>query len=577
MSRRRWALLAALVFLLAATWTFARVWRAGATLVAPAERTDGGWVTIAHCDLVAEAWIVSRGAYTLVHRPLQYFNAEHCAPVEKSLVYGPAMLTAAIVAIPAYLASGDPVLTYNVDLVLYSLIGAMAMYLLITEWTGVPAAGIVAGLLFGFHRIRMEGIQFPMDSNLAWTVLALFFARRLFTRGRWRDAAGLSLAVALQIWESMYMLLAAVFVSAPFAVWLLARYGFRTVRPAQLALVAASVLLACAVVFVPYLEVQTRFGALHRAPSEHIFTPWEAYLPSGGFFAGWFPIALIVCCLILGRRRTAGNLGGDALWALLAGGLCVALVAAGPFNNALLLLLTGNPSIHIPNAYLFLAKMIPGLDSVRKIACLSAGVLLVACELAGMGAAALIRLSKRYWAAVAAALVLAAVMEVTRPTTLGLPRTYEWQFHSIAADKDSIKFFRDLERLGNTGAIIELPVDLGVDNFTIGMSRISLSFYHHRRTTACMGSFGVPGREALVALADRLPDPEAVQEIRRLGFTTVIIDPKATGPELLQRFREQARRKDSGVRFLYWNGSIGAFTLHPREQSDAPRTPEAQL
>lgn len=572
MSRGRWAVVAALVFSFVATSTYAPIWSAGATVVAPAAPGKGGWELIHHGDVEAEAWIVSRGAYTLVHRPLRFFDSEHCAPVEKSLVYGPAMLTMAILAIPAYLVTGDPVLTYNVDLVLYSLIGAAAMYLLIVEWTGVPAAGIVAGLLFAFHRIRMADITFVMDWNLAWTVFALFFARRLFARGRWRDAVGLALVVSLQIWESMYTLLAAMFLSAPFAVWLIARYRIRTVRLVQLAFAGTSIVLASAMFFAPYLQARTHSGALHRTASQQAFTPWEAYLPSGNFFLGWFPIALIVCSLILGRRRTAGALGrGDPRWALLAGGLCAALVAAGDNNNALLLMLTGNPSVHVPNLYLLFASVIPGLDSIRKIACLSSGVLLVACVLAGMGAAALIRRSKQYWALAAAALVLAAALDVTRPSMLGLPPAYEWQLHSIAADKNSIEFFRTLERLGNTGPIIELPVNLGLQDMTIGIARISLSFYHHRRTSACMGSFAVP-REALIELADRLPEPDAVNEIRRLGFTTAIIDPMVAGTALLRRFMAQAQRPESGVRLLYSNGSIRAFTLGPIGQPDAPQT-----
>jgi hypothetical protein len=573
MSRSRWVLVAALVFSFAAIATYAPVWRAGATVVVPAQRATGGWVTISHGDLQAEVWIVSRGAYTLVHRPLHYFDSEHCAPTEKSLAYGPAMLTMALLAIPAYLVTGDPVLTYNVDLVLYSLIGAAAMYLLIAEWTGVPAAGIVAGLFFGFSRVRMLAIVHPMDENLAWTVFALFFARRLFARGYWRDAVGLALVVALQIWESMYTLLAAMFLSAPFAVWLLVRYRFRTVRLAQLAFVGASIVLAAAMLFAPYLQAQARFGALHRTAFQQFFTPWGWYLSGGHLFLGWFSIALITCSLIFGRRRTVCALGGgDPRWLLLAGGLLVAFVAAGPYNNSLLRMLTGDPSIHVPNLYLLLESVIPGLEALRKIQCLSSGVLLIACVLAGMGAAALIRLAKRYWALAAVALVAAAALDVTRPSMFGLPPTYEWQLYPIAADKNSVEFFRELEQLGNTGPIIELPVYLGPKNVKIGPSRILLSFYHHRRTSACMGSFQVPGRQALMKLAGRLPEASAVNEIRRLGFTTVIIDPKVAGTALLQRFMEQARHHESGVRLLYWNGSMGAFTLGPTELPDAPQT-----
>ena len=439
MSRGRWALVAALVFSLAAISTYAPVWMAGASVVAPAEYAAGNWAIIRRQDVEAAAAIVSRGAYTLVHHPLRYFDAEYCAPTETSLAFGPAMLTTSILGIPAYLATGDPLLTFNVALVEYSLISAAAMYLLIAEWTGVPAAGIVAGLLFAFHPIRMTfGIPLQMDLNLGWTVFALFFARRLFAYGRWRDVVGLTLAVSLQIWESMYTLAAAMFVSAPFAVWLLLRYRLRNVRPAQLVFMGASIVLAAALFFAPYLQVQSRLGVLQRSDAEQGFTQWGAYLPGGGFFLGWLLIVLTICALILGRRRTVDALdGGDPRWVLLAGGLFVALVAAGPYNNALLSMLTGNPSVHVPNLYRLVGGVIPGLNSLRKIICLSSGVHLVACVLAGLGAAALIRLSKQYWALTAAALVLAAALDMTRPSVLGLPPTYRWQLHSIASDKNS--------------------------------------------------------------------------------------------------------------------------------------------
>jgi hypothetical protein len=35
------------------------------------------------------------------------------------------------------------------------------MYWLVSDWTGVPAAGIVAGLLHGFHRVERANVVHP--------------------------------------------------------------------------------------------------------------------------------------------------------------------------------------------------------------------------------------------------------------------------------------------------------------------------------------------------------------------------------------------------------------------------------
>ena len=91
------------------------------------------------------------------------------------------------------------------------------MYALTRDLTGMPAAGIVAGLLYAFHPVKVEDPGHAFGYDTGWTVLALLFARRWFEHGRWRDALALALFAALQVSSSLYPLLCAVVVGGSVA------------------------------------------------------------------------------------------------------------------------------------------------------------------------------------------------------------------------------------------------------------------------------------------------------------------------------------------------------------------------
>ena len=86
-------------------------------------------------------WAISRNAYTLATLHTKLFDAEQCYPVPNSLAFGHPFITLGMLGVPAYLATGDPIITYNFAFFALVLLSAMAMYFLVAEWTGVPAAG----------------------------------------------------------------------------------------------------------------------------------------------------------------------------------------------------------------------------------------------------------------------------------------------------------------------------------------------------------------------------------------------------------------------------------------------------
>ena len=514
----RWHLLAALLFVAAGLITFRDVLHAGPMSSAMVSSPDH-LLLISEGDVVFEAWLTARNAHTIATAPLQLFDTPHCAPAKQTLTLGIPMVTMGLLAIPVALFTENPALAYNFSTFMLLTLSALAMYLLVREWTGVAAAGIIAGLLYAFNPLRLGiYITHPSVWDSGWLVFALFFSRRLFAYGRWRDAIGLALACTLQIGASFYPLLASTLMAPAFVAWLLYRYGFRKVRITQLAFVLTVIAGVAALLFNPYLNAHEAGEIGGR--SEFFFVRWSDFLPGRHLFLGWGAMALGLIGLLVPRKQVLREVCGDPRWALVAGALVTTVVAAGQFNNQLLNLIWSSPPFQIPNLYELLSSFVPGLDSIRLVFRLSVAMLISVCVLAGMGAAWLIvRSGKQATLASTVMIVLALLSIIPEPSPRGTVQ--------VRADPQEVQFFEQLEAMGNRGPILEVPLMTGIARSLIAPSKILLTAYHNRRISTCFGSFRAPEREALWDLVEGLPEPRAIDGLRQLGFTTLIVNKKA--------------------------------------------------
>jgi hypothetical protein len=558
LASRRWNAAALAVFAAALAVVFGEVWRAGPRSVVPIADARDAVEPVATADVRFHTFLVARHARTLASEPWRLFDTEHCAPGEKTLTLGIPLITMGLLAIPA-IPFGDPILAYNFALVAVFLASALGMYLLATDWTGSPAAGIAAGLFFAFHRLRMMGIYHPSEFDLGWTAFTLFFARRLLASGRWRDACGLSVAGALQIAASFYPTLAAALLAIPLGVWLVRAYGLRRVRPAQLAFVAAATALAAAIVLGPYLAARASTTG-HLARGVHFYAPWSAYLPGRAYFPGFALVGLAALGLALPRRLGFPALARDPRLALAAAALLVALVAGGPLGATILAPFGGGLDTPVP--YEILSAFLPGLDTVRVVFRLAIGVVLVLALLAAAGVAACVRRAGRFAVPVGAALVaLAAFEAVAAPLVVGGAEA-RLRVLSIRPYQPALDFFAALEARGNRGALLELPYE-NDESMLAAPHRILVGAWHRRRTSACYGSYFLPEREKVAALAAALPDPGAVRELAALGFTTIVVHhPKGWGGlRFTRRLAAGTGRRHARLRPILDTDDASAFAI----------------
>lgn len=573
---RPWFLVALIVFSLACVFLFRVLIGQDPTEVVPANiavslsesRGEGDWDSLAETDLRFVVWLVARNAWTLRNEPTSLYQAEQCHPTADALVLGEPGIGIGLLAAPLSFLIGDPVALFNATLVVMTMLAALAMFLLVREWSGSAPAGIVAGLFYAFHLFKIGDLVHVVVWDTTWTVFALYFTTRLVTLGRNRDALGLAGAILLQMAGSLYPLIVAALVGGPVGAFLLWRHGLARIgRVRLLALVIWTGL--CAAFFLgPYLAASDR-GEIAQTPFQAYFS--LAYvLPGGQGFAGFAAIALAAVALVSGRRTTTSAVVGDMRWVLLAIGaliFSISIIGGGEPGQRTVPFVRGDPFPGgFPNLYLLLSTVVPGLDVVRGPGVVYCGVHLVLAVLAGLGSAALIRRVPRHRQEIAAAALIAVMaIDVLRPGFLGLTPSFVYRAQPVRPSADSLALFRALEAAGDEGPVLEVPVNR--INMRKSSEGLLLTAYHHRRTSHCYNSFFPAEHADVEKLAAGLPDEEALRSLYGLGFRTLVVhhgqgELGAAGRRT--RFGEYARREGSaGLEELAGNASLTAYRIAP--------------
>jgi hypothetical protein len=248
------------------------------------------------------------------------------APTPLSLTFSEHFVPQAAQALPAYLATGNILLAYNLVFMATFALSGLGTFLFVRELTGSARAGFVAGLFYAFFPYRLN--QYPHLQTLSsqWIPFVLCGFRRHFDTGRWLPLIGGTAAFVVQGLSSGYYLFYVAPVLAGYVVWELAVRGrliqWRAWLPVAVAGLAA--LVATLPFLLPYAQAREQFGharpfgevlafsadllAYVNAPYQLHFwgarlTPWPQV--EGDLFAGAVPLVLASAAVLLWLARGA--------------------------------------------------------------------------------------------------------------------------------------------------------------------------------------------------------------------------------------------------------------------------------
>jgi hypothetical protein len=140
-------------------------------------------------------------------RVTTFFDANIFFPAPLALAYSEHLFAQALQIFPVYLASGNPILCYNLLFLSAFVLSGLGTFLLVREVTGSSRAGFVAGLLFAFAPYRWSQLPHLQVMSSQWMPFALYGFRRYFATGSRRPLVGAAAALILQNLSCGYYLM----------------------------------------------------------------------------------------------------------------------------------------------------------------------------------------------------------------------------------------------------------------------------------------------------------------------------------------------------------------------------------
>ena len=235
-------------------------------------------------DSLLNMWIIAWDAEQLralagdLSRVRTFFDANIFYPAPLTLAYSEHLFAQAVQIFPVHLATGNPILSYNLLFLSTFVLFGVGTFLLVRELTANTAAAFLAGLLFAFAPYRFAQASHLQVLSVQWMPLVLYGFRRYFSTGRRAALAGAAAALVAQNLSCGYYLLYFAPLAGVYVLWELAtRNLWRNRRTWMDLAVAAVAVLACTLPFLlPYLEVRNTLG-LTRNPSEIIRFSADVY------------------------------------------------------------------------------------------------------------------------------------------------------------------------------------------------------------------------------------------------------------------------------------------------------------
>ena len=487
-------------------------------------------------DALLNVWITAWDGHQLLSDPLNLFDANIFHPYPRTLAYSELLLGNGLLALPLTAASGNPVLGYNMALLLSFVLSGFGTYLLVLRLTRSPGAGLVAGVIFAYSSYQMTNIAQAQLLTTQWLPFALVSLYNLLRRPRLRHVGLFVLFFSLQALSSFYYGLLLALAVVAFVLWQLAvRALAHRDPPAAFGAVAGHLALAalcCALIIVPftlpYFQVQRDLSfertladnePFSASLRQYLMVPPNSllhgrWLPSddtpiaGGYpvdalFPGLAALTLSLWGMIRGRGRTR--------WFFLLLLLASFVLSLGPR----LYLAPGQPAgLEASLPYAWLYAVIPGFKALRAPVRFDALVMLSLAVLAGYGVATF----RKGWIPILVAgivlvesLVWPAAQAEPVPVGDQVPPVYRWLARQPS------------------GPVLELPMA-----FTPGGPQLEyqyLSTYHWQTTPDGYSGFVPPKHGQIVYEMERFPSERSVSLLQGLGVRYVILHQDRYAPQ----------------------------------------------
>ncbi|MFP6640711.1 MAG: hypothetical protein VCC04_10750, partial [Myxococcota bacterium] len=536
--------------------------------------------TFEFSDTLLNTWILAWAQHALATQPLQLFESNTLYPFSDTLSGSEHLLGLALISSPLRLFSSNAVGIYQFTLILTYLILALTSHAFVRYVTGSQGLALLAGAISIFMPWRTAELAHIQMLGAVWFPLIWLLALRItLNESRKSDPPLLFLVLSFQLLTSFYL---AYYISL--SLGLCIALGMLALPPErrllrQLGLPLAAAYGAFLLSAIPYLarSLQGRLLVSSTATGESLANLigqyWSLLLPV--LKTGWsqaasldhsfsIPLAVVLAGLLslarlmpLARSRPGADLrlwtAGWFLWLTVGASLVLMLGREARL---------GDVSILLPADWM--ASLVPGFANLRESARWAIPIGIAAPLLAGIGLHAM-----REWLALRSTRRLAVVtygiwivlFAITVPwRQLPAKTTY-------LASEGSRAPYEKLASLPS-GAVMEFPWHTYPPYYVRSDSQyMAASTIHWKPITNGFTAYLPPHFKFLRRVASRLPEPEALEKIRRLvDVRWFVIHINALRYSDRARWRAAAEREED-FRSVYDDGDTLILELARSEDT----------
>jgi hypothetical protein len=253
--------------------------------VAPALSTAG---RVDSSDARHGMWNVAWVAHALTTAPHRLFDANIFYPRPNTLAYSEANVVAGALAVPAWLATGDALTSFNWTTLVAFVLAAITAFRLVFALTRSVSIGCLGAILFAWSPYmfaRLSHVQLLLTFGIPWCLLRL---HRYVDQPTWGRAAGLGAVLALTALSSGYY---GIFMAIALG-WGFVWFGVpgRLKEPAFWAGGLLAAVVAAAIVlpfYLPYIGVREEGFARSLDEARRFSVSWRSYLASPSLVHEW--------------------------------------------------------------------------------------------------------------------------------------------------------------------------------------------------------------------------------------------------------------------------------------------------
>jgi hypothetical protein len=487
-------------------------------------------------DPLFSVWRIGWVAHQIVTDPAHLFDGNIFYPTPLTLTLSDPVILPALTIAPLLALGVHPVVAYNILFLSGFWLSGVATYLLVERLTDSARAAFIAGLMYACYAYRFEHYSHLELQMTQWMPLALLALHFFVSTGRPRYAFALAIAVAAQLYSSMYYAVFFLMYATVIGLGLL-RIHRQSVR--RLAPPLASAGLVALLIALPIILAFTAAKPLkgERGRFEVVFysAKPEDYLRANRYSALW-------------HERLRPSLPERTLFPGAAPLALAAIGLAPPLGTLRLVYVAGllvafDGSLGLNGIVYPLLYQLPGpLRELRSPARFAALVGLTLAVLAGFGARRALRWrpSRTHPHVVFAALVALVMIDAWPALVL----TPVW--------KEPPPIYDVLKYTPNA-TIVEMPI---VDDETRNLPFMYFSLWHWARMVNGYSGF-IPKayadfRKEMVFF----PDARSLEALRRRGVTYVSVNCGLNYDgcgELMAAMRHDTRLRLAAD--VQWNGN----------------------